>query len=422
MLNNSLQYRLLKSASERLSVLFEKDHLKNVTANQDQASRVEVIFKGQLGYASSTHATLSELKTKAKAVSRYGDTVNFTYPKPQKFPEPKIFSTKVDKLIADNLVLTGERMVQDIKGVNQEILVTAWLCKSYSLTNFQTSSGYDFNERSSSLSVFAQGELVAENDILTIDNSFLWRDDNFDPSKFAQEITEKFTWSKNIVPLNSGSYQVIFTPQALTSLLEFLETALSGDSLYRKVSKWQESQGQLVTDKRFSLFDDPSIDFSPGSTGLDDEGLVCKPLPLLDMGVLKNYFVDLKSSERLKFAPNGRGFGIPAHPGLTNIVVPCGDSDYSKMRKNLKLGLIIDQLVGAGQDSPYSGDFSFNVHLGFKVQDGEIVGRVKDTMVSGNVFEMFKNKLLQISSETKWVDNYHLPWISFSETNITTKT
>ena len=42
-------------------------------------------------------------------------------------------------------------------------------------------------------------------------------------------------------------------------------------------------------------------------------------------------------------------------------------------------GLIVDQMLGGG--SGISGDFSINIDLGYRVQNGQVIGRVKDTMV-----------------------------------------
>ena len=50
-----------------------------------------------------------------------------------------------------------------------------------------------------------------------------------------------------------------------------------------------------------------------------------------------------------------------------------------------------------------SGDFGGNVLLGYKVENGEMVGRVKDTMISGNVYQVLK-ELLAIGRESRWVD------------------
>ena len=48
------------------------------------------------------------------------------------------------------------------------------------------------------------------------------------------------------------------------------------------------------------------------------------------------------------------------------------------------------------------GDFNANVLLGFKVEAGRIVGRVKNTMVSGNAYKAL-NDLVAVGSEGRWV-------------------
>jgi len=48
------------------------------------------------------------------------------------------------------------------------------------------------------------------------------------------------------------------------------------------------------------------------------------------------------------------------------------------------------------------GEFSGNVLLGYKVEEGEIVGRVKDTVVSGNIYKSLE-KFIGIGNEMRWV-------------------
>ncbi|HUT73495.1 MAG TPA: metallopeptidase TldD-related protein [Armatimonadota bacterium] len=38
--------------------------------------------------------------------------------------------------------------------------------------------------------------------------------------------------------------------------------------------------------------------------------------------------------------------------------------------------------MGLGQSNIMNGDFSVNVSLGYKIEEGEIVGRVKNTMLA----------------------------------------
>jgi PmbA protein len=63
--------------------------------------------------------------------------------------------------------------------------------------------------------------------------------------------------------------------------------------------------------------------------------------------------------------------------------------------------------MGAEQGNVFGGDFSGNVLLGYKVEAGEIVGRVKDTMVAGNVYQVLKN-IEAMSKERRWVGAFLL--------------
>ena len=75
------------------------------------------------------------------------------------------------------------------------------------------------------------------------------------------------------------------------------------------------------------------------------------------------------------------------------------------MVKDIKEGLVIEQLMGAEQGNLLAGDFSGNVLLGYKIENGKMVGRVKDTMVSGNVYQLLKD-IAAIGSESRWVSGF----------------
>jgi PmbA protein len=59
--------------------------------------------------------------------------------------------------------------------------------------------------------------------------------------------------------------------------------------------------------------------------------------------------------------------------------------------------------------------------LGYKVEKGKIVGRVKNTMVAGSIFEAFKN-LVDLSSESQWVGGgAYLPSILFQQLGVASR-
>ena len=79
-----------------------------------------------------------------------------------------------------------------------------------------------------------------------------------------------------------------------------------------------------------------------------------------------------------------------------------GDMSFDDMIAGVKEGLVIEALLGAGQGNELGGDFRANVSLGYRIANGEIVGRVKDTMISGNVYRVL-SQVEQISDSSEWV-------------------
>lgn len=68
-------------------------------------------------------------------------------------------------------------------------------------------------------------------------------------------------------------------------------------------------------------------------------------------------------------------------------------------------GLIVDQMLGGS--AGISGDFSINIELGYRVQKGQVIGRVKDTMVAGNVYTALKQ--VELGSDADWNGSCYTP-------------
>ncbi len=69
--------------------------------------------------------------------------------------------------------------------------------------------------------------------------------------------------------------------------------------------------------------------------------------------------------------------------------------------------LYLKGMLGFGQGNIASGDFSANISPGYLVRKGEIVGRVKDTMIAGNLLELMKQNV-QLSSD--YDEPGRIPW------------
>jgi PmbA protein len=199
---------------------------------------------------------------------------------------------------------------------------------------------------------------------------------------------------------------VVFTPSGLGAILLPFEQALSGKAVLQGVSPLGARMGERVVDAAFSLIDDPLVAGRPASRPVDDEGVVSHRLALIERGVVRAFIYDLETAARAGVATTGHGrrsiFGKP-HADYSNLLVsppnrgpePRGPGRQAGtlgggLTTAITDGLVVDDLIGVGQGNVMGGAFSHPVALAYRVQHGEITGRVKDAAVAGNVYELLK--------------------------------
>jgi PmbA protein len=177
-----------------------------------------------------------------------------------------------------------------------------------------------------------------------------------------------------------------------------------------RASPWSDRLSEPVTSSRITLSQQP--DAGPFSCPFDDEGTPTQPITFIKDGVLQLFYTDHTIGKALGSGTTGNGFrpGLGSYPtpGLFNLLVEPGFKTFSELVASLKDGLIVDQMLGGS--AGMSGEFSINVDLGYRVKNGVVVGRVKDTMVSGNVYTALKN-LVELGSDAEWNGSCYTPSI-----------
>jgi PmbA protein len=153
----------------------------------------------------------------------------------------------------------------------------------------------------------------------------------------------------------------------------------------------------------------------------DDEGVPCQPLTFVNRGVLQACYCDLHIAQQFQIRPSGNGFrgglgNFPA-PGIFNLILPETERSFADLLQQMGQGLVVDQVLGNG--GGLSGDFSFNLDLGYWVEQGEIVGRVKDTMVAGNAYTALQQGVV-LGGEREWSGPFYTPALWIESLTVTT--
>jgi len=196
-------------------------------------------------------------------------------------------------------------------------------------------------------------------------------------------------------------------------------TIFSGQAVVQKSSPLGDKIGETLFDERVTLFEDPTM--GPSACPFDDEGTPTHEKILIDQGTVQGFYWDRRWATRAGVESTGNGFrgGLSRpSPSLVNLCLAPGSTSTEDLIANMEEGLIIDQVLGAGQSNQLAGEFSVNLDLGYKVEKGQIVGRVKNTMVAGSIFEAFKN-LVDLGNQPEWVGgSSYLPSLLFAQLGV----
>ena len=145
---------------------------------------------------------------------------------------------------------------------------------------------------------------------------------------------------------------------------------------------------------------------------------------LVEQGVLKGFLYDLKTAAQSGVESTGNGsrsLFSPPGPSPTNLIFGAGETPLAEIIAGVDEGLLVENALGLGQGNVISGAFSNSLSLAFKIEKGEIVGRVKDVSIAGNVYDLLQN-VAAVSRETEWVYyNFNLPYILLPDVNVVAK-
>ncbi|MDD5013787.1 MAG: TldD/PmbA family protein [Atribacterota bacterium] len=422
---------LFKVKSKSIPVNFEVNRLKSIDISESEGKALRVINKGRIGFSTSTgNEDFDLMVKKAVATSEFGSTASFDFPGEIKKENKKNINIDIyDKKVADKsieeMVKIGEGMIERIRDFNPKLRCDVTILKDDSEIAYLNSRGGNFSYPKTTIAYSVMAQQTEDQDMLMIYSSLESGKDNLDARELTSEIIENLEWGKKIAPVKSGNMPVIFTPKAALVLILSIISGLNGKMVLKKISPLASQKNKKLWSDLLTFYSDGTIDFALGSAPFDDEGVEMKRVPLVERGEIKNFYYDLQTAGMAGVESTGSGLraGIQSEPGpgISNLIIEEGKVSFKEMIEDISEGIIIDQVLGLGQGNIISGAFSNNVQLGYKIEKGKIVGRVKDVMISGNAIEELKN-IAALGNKAKWVEGkYKFPHIYLKSLSVSAK-
>ena len=416
------QAEVVEFSSESTTVGFESNRLKSSQVEESKGVAVRVVREGKLGFAaSSDESALDRLASNAIESAAFGDELPIEFPKPQPAPEVVTYDQTIVDLPISRLVEIGQEIIDLIRQVEPDALVDVEIERGIQHVTIRNQTGTEVSYQQSPLAISAHISRVKGDDVLLIydgTGTTVWQDDYV---AMARRLGVQLEQAKQSAALQSGTMPVLFAPTGALVLALPIMQAVNGKSVYTGISPMAGKVGETLFDRKITLEDDATIDGKFASAAYDDEGVAHRCNTLIAEGVLQGFLYDLKTAAQSGVASTGngsRGLFSPPSPAPSNLVFAAGETPLAEMIAGIKEGLLVENVLGLGQGNTISGAFSNSASLAFKIENGEIVGRVKDVSIAGNIYDLLKT-VAAVSQEREWVyRRLCLPYLLLENMNV----
>ena len=365
-LKRSDEAEIFTVVSEKEPVGFEANRLKTLSKTSGQGWALRVIKDRRIGLSTSTYPNSETLISRACDASDFGKNVEYSFP--SNFSYKKNKNTEINVPL-DKMVDMGEKIIKTLLKEWPSLLLEANISRSSGFTKILNSSGFNSSYEWNSFSAGVGGTLVKGEDMLFVWESFGWSEFKDYSDVIINSLHDQLKNAENISETPNENCPVIFTPRGfVTTFIEPLISSFNGINIVEGISPISEKMGQKIFDENITIIDDPTINGALGERPFDDEGVPASRNTLIENGVISGNFTFQSATDLALLLRSG------ALPAPLNII-------------------------------------EGNVLLGYRVKDGKILGRIKNTMISGNVFDCLKN-LSWISRDTNWIyGSFNVPYI-----------
>lgn len=203
---------------------------------------------------------------------------------------------------------------------------------------------------------------------------------------------------------DTGSYPVVFSPEAMASLLRTYSGIFSSEAAQKGLSRLAGQEGALIAAPCITIVDDPFHPDSPSPIHFDAEGSpTCRKL-LVEKGVLNTLLYNMETADKAGKVTTGNAskgsYSSPVGIRPFSLYLQAGTLTEAQLLQQAGNGIYIDKLEGlhAGANG-VTGDFSLQ-SAGYLIENGVKTSRIKAFTVAGNFYELLK-KITAVADDLK---------------------
>ncbi|HPZ06484.1 MAG TPA: metallopeptidase TldD-related protein [Candidatus Eremiobacteraeota bacterium] len=419
---------ILSVMTQSSLIRYDAGKLNDIINRDVQEFSLRVIHKGRLGNTcGNSYDIATELVDKALLSAKYGQKVDFHFPS-ESGDTRQIFDAEMASLGPEELLVIADEIIEKTLSLAPHMHVNLQMQKTVKHTRLINSNGKDNNYQQTLLDISVTGLLKGSKE--GVNRCHISGKLSPFPDAKIKELVREYSLIEKHCSVPTKRMAVMFTPRCIWALLHRFKEAINGESILKGTSPLTKKLGEKIFPSVFTIIDDPTLEYFPHTSPIDDEGTPTKKKFLIEEGVLKNFLFDLSTGSRYGNGSSGNGYkrgfwsssiDMSPTPNTSTMVLLPGDN--KELISGMKEGIIADYLVGAHSGNVLLGDLSVNVGIGFYVKNGEILGRAMDSMIAGNIYKLFEN-IQMIGAEPEldeFSSSYYTPPLLFNDISVSGK-
>ena len=309
-----------------------------------------------------------------------------------------LFDARYEESDSDSRLVRAKQMsiCQNVAGEGYELISEECeYSESYDDNFVIDSQGFEGRHTETCFSVFA--EMTIQDESASKYSGFWW-ESSFDKDGVSlpgcsEKALERAVRQIGPKKRRSGHYKMVVDTSVATKLISPILTALNAASIQQKMSFLDGTIGQRIFPENMTLMDLARTPRKNGSRLFDTEGVATKDAPIIENGVVKQYFVNTYMAAKMGIEPTVEDISRPC-------LLPLKDNSLS-LEDLLQLsgsGILVTGFNG-GNCNPVTGDFSFGIE-GFAFSKGKVTHPVREMLITGNILELWNN-LIAVGSDAR---------------------
>lgn len=417
------------------SIGFDNGKLKGIDSKNISGLTFRVKRDGRSGIVSASNLDREdEVLQFALDASQEGEVLEYDFQRPQPLPELKLTNESLWERSYEEYIADGEKAIAIVKKYDPSVDVGLGIVRERTVKSYLNTYGCEYVSATDRAAFVIYGTIVEPENILQLGERALLCSNDYNPEELAHNLIEKLKIGRVLKPLTGGKMPVLLTPTAVSQLAFAMTAGLSGDNIRLGVSPLKGRIGEQIFSEKLTIIDDMTLPTGMESFAIDDEGTPAQRTVLFENGVLKNYLLSLKSAHALGMKPNGkaqrknmwfpRNYANAPKPGSSNWIIQPGTTPLDEMIAEIKEGIVIDSMFGLVMGNLVQGAIDSDIDMGYKIENGKIVGRVKGAAIGVNLYDALKNQVVAVENKQHYGNGLDqstmlFPHILLKDINIT---